>query len=94
MVQEEHSQLDAKQQNLTVLLVQVATAKEELEELNQQARTYETLASLRSGVCNIRHESGHMLPDLMSILAKSKMNIQNIKQKQMNVNAKSKHFKV
>ena len=60
MVQEEHSQLDAKQQNLTVLLVQVATAKEELEELNQQARTYETLASLRSSVCNIRHESGHM----------------------------------
>ena len=50
-----NSPLDAKQQemkeNLTVLRVQVTTAKEELENLNQQAKTYKTLASLRSRVC-------------------------------------------
>ena len=55
--------MDAKQQemneNLTVLRVQVATAKEELEKLNQQAKTYKTLASLRSRVCNICPETGH-----------------------------------
>ena len=57
------SPLDSKQQemteNLTVLRVQVATAKEELGKLNQQGKEYMTLASLRGCVCNNCHATGH-----------------------------------
>jgi len=63
MVQEGNSPLNAKQQeineNLTVLRVQEAIPKEELKKINQQAKTYKSLASLRSRLCNICHETGH-----------------------------------
>jgi len=63
MVQEGNSLLNAKQQeineNLTVLRVQEATPKEELKKINQQAKTYNSLASLPSRLCSICHETGH-----------------------------------
>lgn len=46
-------------ENLLVLRVQIKTAKEELEKLNQQEKTYKSLVGLRARVCNNCHTSGH-----------------------------------
>ena len=59
------SLLDSKQQEtkdgvkLTVLQVQIVTAKEALQKLNQQQNEYVTLSSLRGRVCNNCHATGH-----------------------------------
>ena len=54
---------DSKQQemkdSLTVLQVQIVTAKEALQKLNQQQNEYVTLSSLRGRVCNNCHATGH-----------------------------------
>ena len=64
--QQGRSPLDSKQQemkfSLTVLKVQVATAKEELQKLNQLANKYMTLASLPGRVCNDCRTTGHTKP--------------------------------
>ena len=61
--QQAHSPLDSKQQelngNLAVLRVQVATAKEELQRLNERYRNYMPLAHLRARICTLCHGSGH-----------------------------------
>ena len=48
--------------SLTVLKVQVATAKEELQKLNQLENEYVTLASLPGRVCNDCRTTGHTKP--------------------------------
>ena len=45
--------------NLTVLQVQIVTAKEALQKLNQQENEYVTLASLGGCMCNNCHATGH-----------------------------------
>ena len=45
--------------SLTVLHVQIVTAKEALQKLNQLENEYVTLSSLRGGVCNNCHATGH-----------------------------------
>ena len=46
--------------NLTVLQVQIVTAKEALRKLNQLENEYATLSSLRGHVGNNCHATGHM----------------------------------
>ena len=57
------SPLDSKQQemkdSLTVLHVQIVTAKEALQKLNKLENEYVTLSSLRGRVCNNCHATGH-----------------------------------
>ena len=64
--QQGRSPLDSKQQEIifsvTVLKVQVATAKEELQKLNQLENEYMTLASLPGRVCNDCRTTGHTKP--------------------------------
>ena len=64
--QQGRSPLDSKQQEMkfsvTVLKVQVATAKEELQKLNQLENEYMTLASLPGRVCNDCRTTGHTKP--------------------------------
>ena len=64
--QQGRSPLDSKQQEMkfsvTVLKVQVATAKEELQKLNQLENEYVTLASLPGRVCNDCRTTGHTKP--------------------------------
>ena len=57
------SPLDSKQQemkdSLTVLQVQIVTAKEALQKFNKLENDYVTLSSLRGRVCNNCHATGH-----------------------------------
>ena len=57
------SPLDSKQQemkdSLTVLQVQIVTAKEALQKLNRLENEYVALSSLRGRVCNNSHATGH-----------------------------------
>ena len=57
------SPLDSKQQemkdSLTVLQVQIVTAKEALQNFNKLENDYVTLSSLRGRVCNNCHATGH-----------------------------------
>jgi len=47
------------EENLKVLKVQVASAKEELEKLNSESRHFQSLIDIRARLCNNCHCSGH-----------------------------------
>ena len=53
------SPLDSKQQEMKDLKVQIVTAKEALQNLNQLENEYVALSSLRGHVCNNFHATGH-----------------------------------
>ena len=59
----EKSPLDCQRQemeeNLQVLKVQIASAKEELEKLNSESRHFQSLSDIRARLCNNCHCSGH-----------------------------------
>ena len=59
----EKSPLDCQQQeiaeNLQVLKVQIASAKEELEKVNSESRHFQPLSDIRARHCNNCHCSGH-----------------------------------
>ena len=54
-----HSKQKEMRDNLTVLQVQIVTAKEALRKLNQLENEYATLSSLRGHVGNNCHATGH-----------------------------------
>ena len=59
----EKSRLDCQRQemaeNLQVLKVQIASAKEELEKVNSESRHFQSLSDIRARLCNSCHCSGH-----------------------------------
>ena len=59
----EKSPLDCQRQemaeNLQVLKVQIASAKEELEKVNSESRHFQSLSDIRARLCNNCHCSGH-----------------------------------
>lgn len=52
-------QREEMEENLEVLKVQVASAKQELEKLNSESRQFQSLSDTRSRLCNNCHCSGH-----------------------------------
>ena len=59
----ERSPLDLKEEelkeNLTVLQVQLSTAREELNNLKQQDKQFLSLSSIRARMCTVCHVAGH-----------------------------------
>jgi len=47
------------EENLKVLKVQVTSAKEELEKLNNESRHFQSLSDIRARLCNNCHCGGH-----------------------------------
>ena len=62
-VAREKSPLDMKEEelkeNLTVLQVQLSTAREELNNLKQQDKQFLSLSSIRARMCTVCHVAGH-----------------------------------